>query len=585
MYNQNMNISRYNLDIGKLNEKNSELPILLNDMIGHTDGDMILFSFGEGNTGESSVTDPSADDCTDVVVTAYIINEAQDTVILNPEYIISNYDMSISSILIKRSILVKTGCFNEFLGTGCVLEFIYRAAFMGMKVSCDNKGPGIAPYLETASVSDDTCMALAYMMCRHRLYASDPSCIPGLLNYIVGKLKEQKSPDVFMRMFGRLTSDPKYFNRLLRNTAPIYMIAGDDLCYGLLNHFSNELTRIFIKKGQAVMTTDGRYAPFASLNEIKDIPVKAFTGFQAGALFKDFFQRIETPKFQFWFDDPAFFNDLFQNLNDTSYMLCQDGNHADFLKRRYGIAHAYQLAPGAEAAPVPDFSGRELDIIFIGTFKNPPQLETDDLIANELYEYMCSHTYMTYEQSFDAVIEANGLQLEHEAYINILYCYAPVYRLVQSKYRMKVIEAIVNSGLKLHVYGDSWYEYSGSGQENLIIHPSLSQEELPAEMRRAKINLNIMSWHKAGMTERVIYSMLAGSVCLSDQTSYLQSDVMRELVPQYDLDHLDELPDIIRSLLGDNKRREDIAKRAYDHAMKHDTWESRADVLLELMRQ
>ena len=40
--------------------------------------------------------------------------------------------------------------------------------------------------------------------------------------------------------------------------------------------------------------------------------------------------------------------------------------------------------------------------------------------------------------------------------------------------------------------------------------------------QQSKLSLNIMSWHKAGFTERMANIMLAGAVLVTDDTRYLE---------------------------------------------------------------
>ena len=39
-----------------------------------------------------------------------------------------------------------------------------------------------------------------------------------------------------------------------------------------------------------------------------------------------------------------------------------------------------------------------------------------------------------------------------------------------------------------------------------------------------KVGLNIMTWHKYGMTERIANICLSGAVCLTDSSEYLRNN-------------------------------------------------------------
>ena len=571
----NTDIYQYNLSTDSLGEDDRELPYHMNRKISE------CFDICRGNL--------SADipEYADVIFYTFTSGENRSSFKVSQEYMIQNFDMPVTSIIIRLPVFVKTGCFNEFLGSGCVLEFLYRASSV-YNVFCNEISSSdmeINSESNTNCISNNTAEALAYMMCRHTGDHAGSDNLPVLLNSLVSKLKLLEKYDVFMRSFSRFTSDPSFFKKCVNNTAPIFIISGKDARIDILNEFASGITRAFIKKGQAVLTTGSDDVTHADLDEIDGQPIKGFVGFQASSLFDNYFRSFDSPRFQFWLDDPVFFEDLFENIDNSVYMLCQDSYYAHFLAEYYGIRHAFQFPPASNPSPEPDYTDRNMDIIFIGTYREPIIYDTNDDLANELYRYMHEHIDLTYEKCVNQILKSKGICLSRNEYLTLISQMTPVLRYIRAEYRLKVVEAIVSGGIKLHVYGDEWKDYKGSGADNLIIHQLIPACEILNEMKHAKICLNIMSWHKGGMTERVIHSMLAGAICLSDKSTYLQNDIMRALVPQYDLNNLNKLTDIIQELLHDEKKRISIAKQAYEHAITHETWDSRVEDLLMLMKQ
>lgn len=55
----------------------------------------------------------------------------------------------------------------------------------------------------------------------------------------------------------------------------------------------------------------------------------------------------------------------------------------------------------------------------------------------------------------------------------------------------KVIEAILDAGITLHVFGSSWNNCPLAVRDNLIIHPDVSYREGIKLMGQAKVALNI----------------------------------------------------------------------------------------------
>ena len=98
---------------------------------------------------------------------------------------------------------------------------------------------------------------------------------------------------------------------------------------------------------------------------------------------------------------------------------------------------------------------------------------------------------------------------------------------------------------------------------------------------RAKLSLNIMTWHKDGFTERIANAMLQKSVVVTDRTTYLDKNfVDGEELLMFDLENLKKLPEQMKELLADEAKREQIAQRGYEKAQRH-TWQQRAEMILE----
>ena len=101
-------------------------------------------------------------------------------------------------------------------------------------------------------------------------------------------------------------------------------------------------------------------------------------------------------------------------------------------------------------------------------------------------------------------------------------------------------------------------------------------------MQQSRLSLNIMSWHKDGLTERVLNAMLCQSVVLSDKSTTLEQDFMdgKDLI-LFDLTKLEELPSLVNNLLSDHEKLQQIALSGYRKARQNHLWEHRAEQLLK----
>ncbi|MCR5338104.1 MAG: glycosyltransferase [Lachnospiraceae bacterium] len=584
--------------------------------------------------------------------------------------ILSRFDERICAFLMQRSSFAFTGCFHEFLGAGNNLEFAVRAADHRKTVWVEPADSKNVTQHNPLSIDEenDIIKAIAYCCCNYQTRETMPQGFDEILRLITEKLQKQGLMQIFIKYLGGFVQDPGLFYSYVRNTAPIYIISGDDTAYGVLKDFAEKLAKAFAKKGQAVITTDGRYLSYRGIEDIEGKTLKAVIGFQAPVLFRDFFRKIQAPKFQFWFDDPVFFDHLFDNItdDDSYYMLCQDGLHAEHFREHYHLKNAMHFPPGGTDEGMPDFENRDLDIVFIGTWRKAEKPAGMGGFAKAYCDYMLSHPGLTYEQGVREVLHMKNIkvlpetkkdtknarddsisakdgqnsEITHENYMELLWSLAPVYRYIRGVYRNHVIDDLLQNGIQIHVYGDSWNDYEPVGIEvvvktqndgrtdrsemgrdnidraknniskNLIIHPQVSPVEAVDVLRRAKLSLNIMSWHKAGMTERIINSMLCGAVCVTDETQYLKEHFSEEEMLLFQLCPLKDgavpasgertdatdppqntgntgdmsikdLADRIGALLADDEKRISMVKAAYVYAAENETWERRVEQLLK----
>ena len=131
---------------------------------------------------------------------------------------------------------------------------------------------------------------------------------------------------------------------------------------------------------------------------------------------------------------------------------------------------------------------------------------------------------------------------------------------------------MLSAGYKINVYGDSWKNFRSDYSDNLIIHQKINVAEASQIYRKARIGLNFMTWHKAGMTERVADIMLGGAVCISDTTTHLREKLSRRM-KSYCLTWArpEQLVTAINQLLKDDTLRHKIAQAGYERAVHEHT--------------
>ena len=155
------------------------------------------------------------------------------------------------------------------------------------------------------------------------------------------------------------------------------------------------------------------------------------------------------------------------------------------------------------------------------------------------------------------------------------------------RYRTKIIQVLIENGIKVDVFGQSWKTCPLRNHVNFVWHEKdLTIDESLEIWQQSKIALNIMSWHKNAITERIINSMLQKAVVLTERNPYLEQQFKQEEdILFYDLAKLDQLPKIVHSFLASPDRLADISENGYQKALQTHTWKHRAEEMITMARQ
>lgn len=556
--------------------------------------------------------------------------------------------MKIYALAVKKSLLEWTGSFHETLQEYNTYEFLCRAAaettVYGISCSEDDTGDAGGSHTveekencdrtnRVGADKDSLALIFAYITRLHMVRLQAQGILDDVFSRIIDYMAELGCGQEFSDVMGVMLDSFAEFEKLARNTAPYLIFVGDDTCYSVPKRFAAALSDELADLGQAVITTDGRHGEWnvGGGSNIAVPPVlKGVVGYQMEILERDIFRQMACPKYQFWFDNPIYFTDMFHDLPKEYYILSQDADYADYIKRYYGTEHAIQFPPAGEDAGYATNQDRPYDVVFIGSYRNQWDVDAFPEEERAFYEYMKCHPDVNFEEGYrqylkegtsaDAVCDDDLMQdsltdlrgqepddgiygndpmqdsmaeLRHQEPDKGAYDNDPVReglervknacRAVTSYYRDAVIRTLTAADIQVHVYGDTWQNFHPEREENLIRHPEVSVEESLEVLGHAKIGLNIMTWHKEGMTERIANIMLSGAVCLSDESGYLRrhySDGEELLL--FRLSELDALPQKALGLLQDEDRRRQIAARAYERAKEEHTWRKRTEEFLAL---
>ena len=490
--------------------------------------------------------------------------------------------VSIDALLFPREVIQRTGAFNARLRAQTSFELLCR--LVRETDSCilleSEREPDAANRMVNTETdtTDDRAYTCAYIIRQHLQHLHALGLMEQVFLIFSEAMQEEGVFPVFQQNMNVFLANEKEFEYIARQTAPFIVLRGNnDACGGVLQQFADDLCVGLAEAGQAVIGVDKQFEEYERL---QNMVCKGVVGFQASALNIDYFKNMHCPKFQFWFDNPLYFAKNLWNLPQDYWILCQDAGYAALIQKYFHTVNSVQFPPGGKMGENVQIE-RSYDIIFVGSCAEDDS-EILEGNARIFYDYMLEHPLLTFEQGLLALLPAEDVE-DKMFFVRTMDALQPAARMVIGHYRLAVISTILEAGFTLHVYGDGWENYRGAGRERLVIHPQVTVEESLEELSKAKIGLNIMSWHKDGMTERIANIMLSGAVCLTEETAYLREHMKDgEEIVCFQLDKLSELPSQIAWLLDHPEERERIAGNAYQKALAEHTWKCRARQLIDL---
>lgn len=386
-------------------------------------------------------------------------------------------------------------------------------------------------------------------------------------------------------------------------TQPILIYRGDDLCYCVLDLFAENLGRALEELGQRVEYYDVSERQIGELAGYVSRRFKAVIGMQTymfSVKWQEGYRKsgfvhdsMDAPKYHFVFDHPILVRDHLTQIPNRTCVLTPDGNYSEFIRNYYG--HRARFLPPAGSEMLCRDAERDYEVVFLGSCGKDLIGELKAVrysdrkrchFLNRYILYMRKDLSGTPESAFQKALAYYGITCTKEDFLEMFHSERWVIYYLADYYRNKTIKTLLSAGLTLHVFGDSWKRWPKRDEPNLVRHQAVMGKDALEVYARAKVSLNIMTWHKDGFTERIANAMLQKSAVVTDRTAYLEKNfVDGEELLLFDLAHLDELPGRIKELLAEEQKRSRIAQRGYEKALRQHTWHQRAEKILEWIEE
>ncbi len=487
---------------------------------------------------------------------------------------------------------VQSGGSNLRLGKGKNYELLVRLA-AHTKILCIECGQ-----LKTEDLQSGSFFTDAYLLSRYAEVLKEAGCFESYLESCVQSAAgEADGAEKIAYLEAMLKKDTIYWE-IFRQTQPFLILLGDDFCYNILNEMAQTLIHGLHECGQQVEICDLAVDKRQKLAGLAGKCYKAVVGFQsfisniylqgADCYLAD---MIYAPKLEMVFDHPFWFYEPFKAHGKNFYVLTHDENYVRFAEH-YGrnISGSYLIPPAGAVSKYSE-KKRELDVVFIGTYNDYRGKLSGMYAADGQIRHMAAH-YLKYlrkdvnapaEEAFLKMLSDFGLEPEREVFSEMMCQMGDACQCIMYYYREKIIRTLLDAGIILHVYGDSWKNSPFMESPFLRWHREIPAEKSRSVLEAAKISLNVLAWHKGGCNERIIHSMLAGAVVVTDKSSYIESHFQdgKEIFC-YDLKDLSKLPKLVCTLLSQEELRNGVQRAGYQKAAEEYSSRKQAERIIRL---
>ncbi len=310
-------------------------------------------------------------------------------------------------------------------------------------------------------------------------------------------------------------------------------------------------------------------------------------------------EALRIPSYNIVVDHPMYYHHFLEKVPSNYHHINIDKNHEAYMRRFFPEIKNGPFLPLAGTKLYPKKSNvpiacRKYDVTMVGNYCTPSTFDKyitridDEYTAfyHGMIEDLFTHPDKTVEEVAETHLLEELSEVPEGELKKTMAALTFIDLYVRYTFRGRIVQKLVDAGIKVHVFGDGWELLECKRPENLLIMDSLNSEGCLKKLCQTKLSLNVMPWFKNGAHDRIFNSMLNGAVCLTDSSIYLD-EILHDGKDcrLYTLADLERLPEIAKELLADPGRMQAIADSGYELAQKGHTWAHRAEVLHNLVEE
>lgn len=295
-------------------------------------------------------------------------------------------------------------------------------------------------------------------------------------------------------------------------------------------------------------------------------------------------------------DPPITIRNNLEKTDGRTIVFSCDKHFRDYVGRFFpmtGYSEFIPLSGSAYPEQIP-YEERDMDIIFTGTYQEPEAIKKQlvskfgqgalGVFLNDMLEDIIVNPQYTMAECLSRTLKKYGQEVNDADFNELVDEFWQVDFYSRFYYRDKIIRALTEAGLKIHVFGQGWENFDSEYKENIIMHEGGAYAAEKA-LANARIALNIMPWFKDAFQERIAAAMLSRVVAVTDESKYTTENFEdNEELLIFSLKDIKYLPGRIIHLLAHPKEAVQIAENGYRKVQNH-TWYHRTCDMLQKMEE
>lgn len=360
----------------------------------------------------------------------------------------------------------------------------------------------------------------------------------------------------------------------------------------ILDYTSDQFAQAFQKKGYLVskikaldLELEGERLLELLQNGVYFAMVFNNIGWSIKYKYENIWDVFQVPCINYILDHPCYYSEPIRKAPHYSFLACVDQNHVKFAERFYKhLTRTFFLPLAGEDKTNGTWKyweERSISVLYVGSCKQPEAFQLDEF-GQLVFRRLQENRELTLEDTIEELAVSYVANTSEEDLCQLIEKQRKVDMCIKHWIRVEVISILVNAGIDVEVYGKNWERTQVWDNPHFLYGGMLSQEACLQKMQDSKIVLNVMPWFKNGIHDRVINAMLAGAVCVTDNSRYLEENFTEgQDYMSFSLNELQNLPDKIKSILTNKEKALNMIQQANDKVKKSHLWEERADKVIK----